>query len=328
MKNSILESHFLEQDWIKAQPESFKTQLLENYHEELNGAIRYIDYFWSPMVYSLKDGWYYRIENGGIFHAGHFKSENDLTRLDKVEFHEKFPDIGNIEDTFLDKASIENELMLVLSPEDTEKWFLSLIEKYNNEEQKYILQALKLCKQKHHGQYRDEWTPYYTHPIFVAIKWMEFWLESKDIITLLLHDTIEDTDLSHDDIKNQFWEYVADKVRWLSKKEGWIKKISKEEYYQNILWNEKLALLKWLDRLANLFSLNFAEPEKKSRYLEETKDIIVPIVNTYHPTLTKELRRIIAYIENTEFQFPPELAIKANNLKEAHHVRKKLHETT
>lgn len=201
MKNSILESHFLEQDWVKTQPEWFKTQLLESYHQSINGKIQYIDYFWTPLIYSLKDGQYYSIKNGKIIHEWHFKSENDLTRMNEKEFYEKFPTLWELKNIFLNKANIENELMFILSPEDSEKWFLSLLEKYNPEEKENILKALKICKEKHHEQYRDEWTEYYAHPIFAAIKWIEFWQESQDIIILLLHDTIEDTDLSYEDIK-------------------------------------------------------------------------------------------------------------------------------
>jgi len=91
-----------------------------------------------------------------------------------------------------------------------------------------------MCKQKHKWQYRDEWTPYYSHSVFVAIKWIEFWLKEKDIIALLLHDTIEDTDLSYEDIKKEFWEYVANLVKWLSKKENWVDIVSKEEHYLNL----------------------------------------------------------------------------------------------
>jgi (p)ppGpp synthase/HD superfamily hydrolase len=196
-----------------------------------------------------------------------------------------------------------------------------LIESFNNEEKEFILKAFNLCKQKHKWQYRDEWTPYYSHPVFVAIKWIEFWLEAKDIIVLLLHDTIEDTDLSYEDIKKEFWEYVANTVKWLSKKDNWVDIVSKDEYYWNLSNNEKLAILKWLDRLANLFSLNFATPEKKEKYLKETREIILPIVAKYSQKLAEELQRLIDYIENDFFKLPPELWTKLNDLKEIVRIR-------
>jgi len=215
----ILRANFLEQDSVKTQPEPFKTQLLESYDKELNWEIQYIDYFWTPMIYSLRDWLYYSVESWQLKVVWHFKSENDLYRLTEEEFNEKFPNLWiNLKETFSNKADIENQLEMILSPEDLEKWFLSLIKSFNNEEKEFILKALNICKQKHKWQYRDEWTPYYSHPVFVAIKWIEFWLEAKDIIILLLHDTIEDTDLSYEDIKKEFWEYVANAVKWLSKK--------------------------------------------------------------------------------------------------------------
>ncbi len=318
----ILRASFLEQEWVQAQPEHMKNQLLERYNQDLNWEIQYIDYFWTPMIYSLRDWFYYSVEDWQLKVAWHFKSENDLYRLTQEEFNEKFPNLWiNLKETFSNKADIENWLEMILSPEDLEKWFLSLIESFNNEEKEFILKAFNLCKQKHKWQYRDEWTPYYSHPVFVAIKWIEFWLEAKDIIVLLLHDTIEDTDLSYEDIKKEFWEYVANTVKWLSKKDNWVDIVSKDEYYWNLSNNEKLAILKWLDRLANLFSLNFATPEKKEKYLKETREIILPIVAKYSQKLAEELQRLIDYIENDFFKLPPELWTKLNDLKEIVRIR-------
>lgn len=321
----ILRSNFLEQERVQAQPETIKTQLLERYNQDLNWEVQYIDYFWNPMIYSLRDWFYYSIENWQLKVAWHFKSENDLYRLTEEEFNEKFPNLWiDLKETFSNKADIENRLEIILSPEDLEKWFLSLINSFNDEEKEFILKAFRLCKEKHNWQYRDEWTPYYSHPVFVAIKWIEFWLWAKDIIVLLLHDTIEDTDLSYEDIKEEFWEYIASAVKWLSKKENWVNIVSKEEYYLNLSNNERLAILKWLDRLANLFSLNFATPEKKEKYLKETREVILPIVAKFSQKLTEELQRLIDYIENDFFQLPPELWVKIEDLKKIRELRDKI----
>lgn len=321
MRN-ILRSNFLKQDSVKTQPEPFKTELLESYEKELNWEVQYIDYFWTPMIYSLRDWFYYSVENWKLQVAWHFKSENDLYRLTEDEFNEKFPNLWiDLKETFSNKADIENQLEIILSPEDLEKWFLSLIESFNNEEKEFILKAFRLCKEKHNWQYRDEWTPYYSHPVFVAIKWIEFWLEAKDIIVLLLHDTIEDTNLSYEDIKKEFWEYVANAVRWLSKKDNWVRLLPEEEYYWNLSNNEVLAVLKWLDRLGNLFSLKFSSPEKKEKYLKETREVILPIVAKFSQKLAEKLQRLIDYIENDFFQLPPELWMKLNDLKEIVRIR-------
>jgi len=92
------------------------------------------------MIYSLRDWFYYSIENWQLKVAWHFKSENDLYRLTQEEFNDKFPNLWiNVKEIFSNKADIENQLEIILSPEDLEKWFLSLLESFNNEEKDTIL---------------------------------------------------------------------------------------------------------------------------------------------------------------------------------------------
>ncbi len=157
--------------------------------------------------------------------------------------------------------------------------------------------------------------------MFVAIKWLELWLNSDEIISLLLHDTIEDTDLSYDDIKNIFWKKVAENVLWLSKKDNWKEIVWKEDYYMNISKNSELAILKWLDRLANLYSLNFASEEKQKKYLRETKQIILPIVEKYNLEITEKIKNIIGYIENDIYKLPLQIKSRLEDLKKIKEIK-------
>lgn len=185
-----------------------------------------------------------------------------------------------------------NNLNLIKSAYEVEKKLLSEIEKYSNHEKQEILKAMEFCKQKHNWQTRDEWVPYYSHPFFVAILWIEQKLDYIDIISLLLHDILEDTDTSSDEIKNIFWYKVFENVYLLSK--NYFR--SKEEYYKNISENRKLQILKWLDRIANLHSLNFASTQKQENYIEKTKKEILSILDKDLEVYNK-IKSILDYLE-------------------------------
>ncbi|MDD2565611.1 MAG: HD domain-containing protein [Candidatus Gracilibacteria bacterium] len=321
----LLKQEFLNQDWIQEQPESYKKRALESYEKRLDGKLDYIDWYNEPMIYSLRDNTYYIFRDGKLENVGHHKSENDLDRLTFEEFNKKFNSLGNsLKEQFSDKAQIENQLKIILSPEDTEKWFLSQIKEtinFSGEQKLNIIKAMNLCKTKHKGQLRDEGVEYYSHPIFTAIKGLEFGMSYEDILVLLLHDTIEDTDLTFDEIKKEFGEYVASKVLSLSKKENGKIIISTEDYYINLSNDEKLAVLKGIDRLANIFSLNFGTKEKKVEYLKETIDIIIPMVSKYNSELVNELNKLINYINNELFTLPPELVSKLDDIQKINKIK-------
>lgn len=321
----ILEQTYLEQDWIKNQPQSFKDHALEDFSDEYEWKLEYFDYFGEPVIYSKKDWIHYIFRNWTLEKINGFVSENDLTKLPLKEFNHKFNNIGNtFKEQFSNKAIIENQLKIILSPEDTEKWFLMLIKEntdFSDIQKKDILKALDICKIKHKWQFRDEWIEYYWHPIFTAIKWLEHWLWYEDTIVLLLHDTIEDTDLTFEDIEKDFWRYVAEKVLSLSKTKNWKIIISKEDYYKNLSEDPKSAVLKWLDRLANVFSLNFATPERKKKYLDETKEIIIPIVSKFDSKLWEEIQKIVNHIENELFTLPPELVSKLDDIQKINKIK-------
>jgi len=156
---------------------------------------------------------------------------------------------------------------------------------------------------------------------------MELWKSYKDIISLLLHDTIEDTELTYEDIKIDFGVIVADNVLALSKKDSWKELLTKQEYYEKISNSKKLSTLKWLDRLANLYSLNFATPEKQIRYLEETKNIIIPIVVKYNVELAKKIQLLIDYIENQTYDLPLSVMKKIEDLNKIKEIKENLNST-
>jgi len=172
-----------------------------------------------------------------------------------------------------------------------------------------------LSKIKHSWQYRDEWAEYYWHPIFTAIKWIQHGLWYEDIIVLLLHDTIEDSDLTFEEIEMQFSRYVAEKVLFLSKKQNGKIIVSIEDYHTNLFNDPKSAVLKWFDRLANVFSLNFASPKRQESYIKDTKASIIPMIQKYDQNLAAEIQEVIDHIENPLYELPEELRLRLDDME-------------
>ncbi len=77
-----------------------------------------------------------------------------------------------------------------------------------------------------------------------------------------MHDTIEDTELTYEDLMKKFWQELANMLIALSKEVDW-KKLDKQEYFQNLRRNSQALKVKWYDKLHNTYSLVFKpEPNK------------------------------------------------------------------
>lgn len=172
------------------------------------------------------------------------------------------------------KEYLEN-LELIKDENKVEEKLLEEIKKFNENEKQKIIEAMDFCKEKHFWQLRDEWTAYFSHPFFVAILWIRNNLDYIDIISLLLHDTLEDTETTKEEIEQKFWKEVMKNVYFLSKNYFG----NKDEYYKNISESKNLQILKWLDRIANLHSLKFAIKEKQIKYLEKTRKEILSFLD-------------------------------------------------
>ncbi|MEI6671922.1 MAG: HD domain-containing protein [bacterium] len=102
------------------------------------------------------------------------------------------------------KNNIRNNLEYIISLEKTEKKFFNLLEKHKNLDKEKIIKALDLAKKFHNGITRDEGTPYIVHTISVAIYAMEDGVDTDTVIVCLLHDILEDTDISEEEIRELF----------------------------------------------------------------------------------------------------------------------------
>jgi GTP pyrophosphokinase len=141
-----------------------------------------------------------------------------------------------------------------------------------------VLDAYELARVSHEGQMRDEGTPYILHPIRVAtILSEELGLYSSELAcAALLHDVIEDTGVTCEQVRAEFGDRVA-QIVWLLTK---LPEVSLAGYLAAIEEARELkaAIVKLCDRLDNLrFLMRSPKAEKKRRYIKTTEQYYLPL---------------------------------------------------
>ncbi len=137
---------------------------------------------------------------------------------------------------------------------------------------------------KHGTQKRASGDPYFSHPIEVAAILADLKLDATVVATGLLHDTIEDTDATREEIDEIFGNEIGALVQGLTKISN-LKLISREtaqsenlkKLFFAISKDIRVLLVKLADRLHNMRTINFVKPEKRIRIAQETMDIYAPL---------------------------------------------------
>ncbi len=144
--------------------------------------------------------------------------------------------------------------------------------------------AYVFAMKKHGAQLRASGDPYYSHPVEVAGILTKFKLDCNSVIAGLLHDTVEDTDTTMEEIRQLFGDQVAALVDGLTKLAMIEQKstdIKQAENFRKLLLamseDIRVLLIKLADRLHNMRTLNFLKPEKRLRIARETLDIYAPL---------------------------------------------------
>ena len=149
------------------------------------------------------------------------------------------------------------------------------------------LRAAFAYTDEHHGsQLRKSGEPYITHPVAVAEIVAELGLDLDSIIAALLHDCIEDTDSTHDDIAKQFGPIVADLVEGVTKLTRMQYTSKEEEQMENLrkmfmamAKDVRVILIKLCDRLHNMRTLQYQSERKQKEKSLETMEIYAPIAH-------------------------------------------------
>ncbi|WP_304051007.1 bifunctional (p)ppGpp synthetase/guanosine-3',5'-bis(diphosphate) 3'-pyrophosphohydrolase, partial [Jatrophihabitans endophyticus] len=147
-----------------------------------------------------------------------------------------------------------------------------------------LQRAYDVAEQSHQGQLRKSGDPYITHPLAVATILAELGMDSTTLIAALLHDTVEDTGLTLDDVTAEFGEQVAhlvdgvtklDKVRYGPAAEAeTIRKM-----IVAMARDPRVLVIKLADRLHNMRTLRFLPPEKQERKARETLEVLAPLAH-------------------------------------------------
>ena len=182
----------------------------------------------------------------------------------------------------------------VMNPEDyqdPDKLYQVLIEKvkkyHPSADLSMIEKAYRLASSEHKDQRRKSGEPYIIHPLWVGIILADLEMDKETIVAGILHDTVEDTDATVEDVAREFGDEVALLVDGVTK-------LGKLPYSQDKLEVQaenlrkmflamakdiRVVIIKLADRLHNMRTLEFMTPEKQLEKARETMDIYAPIAH-------------------------------------------------
>ena len=149
-----------------------------------------------------------------------------------------------------------------------------------------IDRAVEYASNKHIAQKRKDGSPYIIHPLAVAVVVAEMGLDVDAVLGALLHDCIEDTDASHDEISRLFGEPVAELVEGVTKLTRANFSSSEERQMENLRKmfmamskDIRVVLIKIADRLHNMRTMQYQTPAKQISKCRETMDIYAPLAH-------------------------------------------------
>jgi len=161
-----------------------------------------------------------------------------------------------------------------------------LLSNMDNKHHSLIKEGFIFANEGHKNQKRKSGEPYITHPLQVAIYLSEINLDIETIIAALLHDLIEDTDITYEDIKSKFGNEIADIVDGVTKLDK-IKYNSTEEAKADAIRKMVIAMsrdirvliLKLADRLHNIKTIEFHNEWKQEKIASETLYVYAPLAH-------------------------------------------------
>ncbi len=181
-----------------------------------------------------------------------------------------------------------------------------------------LQRAYEFSEAAHHGQFRKSGEPYISHPLAVAKILAQWHLDPQALSAALLHDVMEDTAVTKDEIAKSFGRSVADLVDGVSKIDA-IEFQTKEDFqaenFRKMLLamarDVRVILIKLADRLHNMRTMQAMDPTRKKRIARETLDIYAPIANRLG------LNSIYQELEDLSFRYlhPTRYRVLAKALK-------------
>lgn len=155
---------------------------------------------------------------------------------------------------------------------------------YSAEDCELLLSAYQYAKEMHSGQKRASGEPYFTHPCAVAEILVDLGLDTPTVAAAFLHDVVEDTPATEDDILRRFGKEIMTLVDGVTKLDKIHFRTHEEEDAENFrkifvaMANDvRVIIIKLADRLHNMRSLNFLSNERQQRIAKETLEIFTPL---------------------------------------------------
>jgi len=177
------------------------------------------------------------------------------------------------------------------------------IEKQFKDSETEYQAILNYIQEVHKGVYRrDTRIPYYVHPVRVANLVMSYrkqFVLDGVIITALLHDVLEDTSVSKEEIRDNWGTVILDRVLMLTLKDEEVSKVGKTQALINAMMqmDESTLLIKLCDRLDNVTDFVFTDSKFAKKYMNETLDIL-SAVEEEKKDLTLTHKKVINRIIN------------------------------
>ena len=175
-----------------------------------------------------------------------------------------------------------------------------------------LLSAYKYAEQMHSNQKRASGEPYFTHPCAVAEILIDLGLDAPTVAAAFLHDVIEDTPATKDDIISRFGQEVYTLVDGVTKLDKIHYQTHEEEDIENFrkifvaMANDvRVIIIKLADRLHNMRSLNFLSVERQQRIAKETLEIYTPLAGRLGISQMKcELEDLcLKYLDPTAYEY-------------------------
>ena len=186
---------------------------------------------------------------------------------------------------------------------------------YNNyagADRALLVRAYHYAEEAHSGQKRASGEAYFIHPCAVAQILMELGLDSATVAAAFLHDVIEDTPVTEEDIAAEFGEEILELVSGVTKLDKIVFKSREEEEAENfrkifvaMAKDIRVIIIKLADRLHNMRSLNFLSKERQMKMAQETLDIYTPLAGRLGISQIKcELEDLcLKYLEPEAYEF-------------------------
>lgn len=135
-----------------------------------------------------------------------------------------------------------------------------------------INKAIYFAKEYHAGQVRKSGEPFYTHPLEVAYIVSDYNLKTEVIVTSILHDILEDTEATESMLAEVFGSRIAEMVDRLTRDRSDGSKLSVEQVLRNAWFqnDKEVVLIKIVDRIHNISTVNYLSPEKQKEQVTET----------------------------------------------------------